>query len=147
MNMRQNILIKSRKLNLGPQSIKENKIEKTKRLHGSTDLHFSPLEETNRTTYLITGADMWPPAVNLPAVRWLSGPTDQPIVAHPHHRCADSAGPLSVSPASVARLTHIRSAGWARVVSELHNLLADNGRGAWHDMLVVAQIPGHYSPI
>jgi hypothetical protein len=33
MNMRQNILIKSRKLNLGPQSIKENKIEKGKILH------------------------------------------------------------------------------------------------------------------
>jgi hypothetical protein len=33
MNMRRNILIKSRKLNLGPQSIKENKIEKGKILH------------------------------------------------------------------------------------------------------------------
>jgi hypothetical protein len=85
---------------------------------------------------------MWPPTVNLPVVRWLPGPTNQPIVARPHHRCADSTGPLSVSPASVARLTHVRSAGWARVVSELPNLLADNGGGAWHDMLAVAQILG-----
>jgi phage antirepressor YoqD-like protein len=30
MNMRRNILIKSHKLNLGPQSIKENKIENSK---------------------------------------------------------------------------------------------------------------------
>ena len=67
--------------------------------------------------------------------------------ASPNLHLRRQRGPAVSLSASVAWLTHVRSVWWARVVSELPNFLADNGGGAWHGMLAVAQIPGHYLPI
>jgi hypothetical protein len=54
MNMRRNILIKSRKLNLGPQSIKENKIgnRKGKILHQNKENKIFNRIKASRTVIL-----------------------------------------------------------------------------------------------